>query len=364
MNTAIYAGTFDPITNGHVHIVERALKVFEKVIVVVANNPTKKSMFNLEERLDITKKSLSSFPIEIDILPDNLYLVDYAESKNVRFLVRGIRDTMDFNYEYQLDKTNKQINPNIETIYLMPDKIYERISSGWIKSVLDKKGWTRLVDKSVPVETANALKKKYVEQRLKKVATEGFVFSKAIDIINNKMKDVYSKSIYHNYSHIISMLERLDMERDYADDNIMYLAAIMHDLDNPVEKCAKDSGAMIKSYGSRLLTQESPRDRIERLILATDHPNINIDTMKEDAKILASIDLMILASNPEDYKVYASNIRKENSDLSDDAFNVPRKAFLQAMLDKKIIFPSEKYEAKYGNIARENMRLELSNLSV
>ena len=364
MNTAIYAGTFDLITNRHFCLIEQALKVFEKVIVVIVNNPIEKSMFTLEQRLDITTATLYSLPVTIDVLSDDLYLVDYAKSKNAKFLIRGIRDDMDINYEYCLEKTNKKINPDIATVYLMPDNIYEGINSNVIKSLLGRKGWTKAIDGSVPKATANALKQRYVKQRFKKAAEEGIIIPHKIDLIIKRMIEVYSQNAYHNYDHIISMLEMLDMEKKYSDDNIMYLAAIMHDLDRSVEKCAKEAAAIIKSYGSKLPTSESHKDRIERLILATEHlKDIKpVELMKEDEKILASIDLMILASNAEDYNNYANNLRKEYSDFPDDKFNQSRKQFLESMLSRKMIFPSEDYEAKYGSIARQNMNLEIVRL--
>jgi pantetheine-phosphate adenylyltransferase len=366
MDTAVYAGTFDLITNRHVRIIEQALKIFEKVIVVIVSNPIERTMFTLEQRLDIAKATLSFLPVSIEVLPDDLYLVDYAKSKNAKFLIRGIRDDMDINYEYCLEKANKKINSEIATIYLMPDNIYEGINSNLIKSLLGKKGWIKAIDGSIPKATANALKQKYVIQRFKKAAEEGIVIPHKVDLIIKRISEVYSQNAYHNYDHIIFMLEMLDMEKKYLDDNIMYLAAIMHDLDRSVEKCAKEAAAIIKSYGSKLSTSESHKDRIERLILATAHSRDVklVELMKEDEKILASIDLMILASNSEDYNNYANNIRKEYNDFSDEIFNQSRKQFLESMLSKNVIFPSEDYEAKYGIIARQNMNLEIARLSV
>ena len=123
MTSCIYAGTFDVFTNGHLHILERALKIFDKVTVVIGSNSHKKCLFTLDERLNMVKDNgFGPQFVDVKVLPDNLYLVDFAKTNDIKFLVRGIRDSMDFDYEHKLCKTNKQINADIETVYLMPDK--------------------------------------------------------------------------------------------------------------------------------------------------------------------------------------------------------------------------------------------------
>ena len=135
MKVAVYPGTFDPITNGHLDVIERSALVFDKVIVAilgVSNN--KKIVFNKDERLCLVKESISKFEnVEVEIF-DNL-LVEYAESKNATAIIRGLRAVSDFEYEFQMALMNRNLNSNISTVFLMPHQKYIHISSSLVKEV-------------------------------------------------------------------------------------------------------------------------------------------------------------------------------------------------------------------------------------
>jgi pantetheine-phosphate adenylyltransferase len=119
-NMAVYPGTFDPITNGHLDIIERASDLFDKVIVTIALNTNKKPLFTKQERMDMIRKVTGNFKnIEVDSF-DGL-LVDYAARKNASVIIRGLRAVSDFEYEFQMSLTNRKLAPNITTIFLMPN---------------------------------------------------------------------------------------------------------------------------------------------------------------------------------------------------------------------------------------------------
>ena len=135
MKVSVYPGTFDPITNGHLDVIERSALVFDKVIVAilgVSNN--KKIVFNKDERLCLVKESISKFEnVEVEIF-DNL-LVEYADSKNATAIIRGLRAVSDFEYEFQMALMNRNLNSNISTVFLMPHQKYIHISSSLVKEV-------------------------------------------------------------------------------------------------------------------------------------------------------------------------------------------------------------------------------------
>ena len=135
MKVAVYPGTFDPITNGHLDVIERSALVFDKVIVAilgVSNN--KKIVFNKDERLCLVKESISKFEnVEVESF-DNL-LVEYADSKNATAIIRGLRAVSDFEYEFQMALMNRNLNSNISTVFLMPHQKYIHISSSLVKEV-------------------------------------------------------------------------------------------------------------------------------------------------------------------------------------------------------------------------------------
>jgi pantetheine-phosphate adenylyltransferase len=134
MRTAIYPGSFDPLTNGHLDIIERAVKLFDRVVVAVAKNESKQPMFSLEERLELVRKAIKNIPsAEADTF-DSL-LVDYVERRNAQAIVRGLRAISDFEFEFQLALMNRKLNERVETIFMMPKDTYTFLSSRIIKEI-------------------------------------------------------------------------------------------------------------------------------------------------------------------------------------------------------------------------------------
>lgn len=129
---AIYPGTFDPVTYGHIDIIKRAQDIFSEIIVAVAHNPHKKPLFSVEERVKMLKEAtLGMRGVEVDSF-DGL-VVDYARRQKVKALIRGLRMVSDFEYEFQMVLTNMKLAPDIETIFLMPQESYSYLSSRLLK---------------------------------------------------------------------------------------------------------------------------------------------------------------------------------------------------------------------------------------
>lgn len=129
---AIYPGSFDPVTYGHIDIIKRALNIFEEVIVAVAHNPHKKSLFSVKERVDMLKKATQK--IDGARVEDfHGLVIDFAKKKNIDVIIRGLRMISDFEYEFQMALTNRKLKSQIETIFLMPSEEYSYISSKLIK---------------------------------------------------------------------------------------------------------------------------------------------------------------------------------------------------------------------------------------
>ena len=134
MRTAIYPGSFDPLTNGHLDVVQRAAKLFDRVIVAVAKNEGKNPLFTLKERLALVKKAIAHLPnVEADSF-DGL-LVEYVVSRQAQAIVRGLRAVSDFEFEFQLALMNRKLNENIETIFMMPKDTYTFLSSRIVKEI-------------------------------------------------------------------------------------------------------------------------------------------------------------------------------------------------------------------------------------
>ena len=135
MITAVYPGTFDPVTNGHIDIIERALKLFDKLYVVVADNPQKKSAFSPEERVAMLKESLKRHNNKIKVEYFNGLLLDYVKKKKSNVIVRGLRAISDFEFEFQRAQFNREFAKNIATIFIMTKDDYAFLSSSIVKEI-------------------------------------------------------------------------------------------------------------------------------------------------------------------------------------------------------------------------------------
>ena len=156
MQRAIYPGTFDPMTMGHVDLVKRASKLFDSVIIAIASSDSKKPMFSLEERIEIGNKIFADDP-KVEVVGFSGLLVNFAKDNDANILIRGLRVVADFEYEFQLANMNRAMSPDIESVFLTPKEEYSYISSSLVKEIATMGGdVTRFVD---PV-TLDALNQK------------------------------------------------------------------------------------------------------------------------------------------------------------------------------------------------------------
>ncbi|MAK90575.1 MAG: pantetheine-phosphate adenylyltransferase [Oceanospirillaceae bacterium] len=155
MNTAVYPGTFDPITNGHTDLVERAARMFDHIIVAVADNPKKKPMLDLEARVDLAQNTLGHLA-NVEVTGFSNLLADFVKEKNANIILRGLRAVSDFEYEFQLANMNRVLAPNVESIFLTPAEQYSYISSTLVREIASLGGD---VSNFVHPEVARALKR-------------------------------------------------------------------------------------------------------------------------------------------------------------------------------------------------------------
>ena len=156
MKTVVYPGTFDPITNGHVDLVERTLHLFDHAIVAVAASHKKKPLFTLEERVELTKEALDGIG-NIEVCGFDCLLADFVKQRGATGLIRGLRAVSDFEYEFQLANMNRVLLPEMESIFLTPSEKFSYISSTLIREIASLNGD---VSAFVPKVVEEALKKK------------------------------------------------------------------------------------------------------------------------------------------------------------------------------------------------------------
>lgn len=156
MRSAIYPGSFDPITNGHLDIIKRSAEIFDKVIVTVSLNPNKTPMFDFNERVELIKRATSDIEnIEIDCFSG--LLIDYVKDKKVNVIVKGLRAVSDFEYEFQMALMNRKLNDKVETMFMMTNSQYSYLSSSLVKEVFKLGG---CIEGLVPDIVIDELKKK------------------------------------------------------------------------------------------------------------------------------------------------------------------------------------------------------------
>ena len=132
---AIYPGSFDPITNGHVDLIHRACKLFDKVIIAIAQNTNKDSFLSIDQRVKVVETAIEPLT-NTRVLSFNSLLVDFAREHNAQIIIRGLRAVSDFDYEFQLSGMNKRLNPAIETLFMTPSEEFANISSSLVREIL------------------------------------------------------------------------------------------------------------------------------------------------------------------------------------------------------------------------------------
>ena len=161
-NNALYPGTFDPITYGHIDVIKKALKIVDRVIIAVSENSNKNYLFDINERLNIINKALfkdlKMKSSKIKIISFNSLTTDLCKKMNAKIILRGLRAVSDFEYEFQLAGMNRKLNNKIETVFLMSDVENQIISSKFVKEIIELGGDVR---KFTTKSTVNALKDKY-----------------------------------------------------------------------------------------------------------------------------------------------------------------------------------------------------------
>jgi pantetheine-phosphate adenylyltransferase len=162
---AVYAGSFDPVTNGHMYMIREGARLFDELVVAIGINPDKRYTFNLEQRMKFLEQSTHGIgKIRLDHF-SNLFLVDYAQKIGADYILRGIRNPNDYEYERAMRYINSDINPRLTTVFLVPPREISEVSSSFVKALVGPAGWERMVKDYLPSPIYRNFLKHFREHR-------------------------------------------------------------------------------------------------------------------------------------------------------------------------------------------------------
>lgn len=355
MNKIAFTGSFDPITLGHLWVIEEASNIADNVEIIIATNPNKKYMFPI----DVRAKMISDILIEKGLanrasvhIAENEYSALTATELGCEYLIRGIRSASDFDYESVIQKANTEILGGVKTLFVMPPRDLESVSSSFVKSLIGPKRWHIHIQKFVPKVVYRQFVFDYLLNQL--ILMFGRVESNESFV--NFIIDRYSQnSGYHSLDHIISCLQEVN---NWSQHKYAWLAILFHDIDGSVTESAKIAKEQLNILGFGTSTKET----VCNLIRSTDYFNYNRGfKQSEDEKLIQCVDLSILGKSPTIYNEYVEGVRKEYSHYSDEQFNSGRLEVLQK-LQGIDLFPLPEFAKKYEKQARSNIAQEIVKL--
>lgn len=375
MKTALYAGSFDPITFGHLWVIRKASTLFDNVIVAVSTNPSKqgKNCFSMDERAQLVKSSiqgLSNVSVIATSTHENpQFTVNLAKSLGANYVVRGIRNGDDFAKEQAIRHINEDVCSSVETVFLVPPRQLSEISSSMVKDLIKFEGWTKVVSRYVPSVVVNKFQSMTWDVKSVMIRL-GFDLEQAEKAKNALFKTLPDRETlkYHNDNHVWSCLNILAgyaMNRPmyYTDFDLVALALYFHDA--VYVPGASDNEEKSADLFSSLITTKTEylKEVVINMIMTTKtHQKTEIFYYD----LISDIDMAILGSNSEEFDLYERNIRDEYSQFEDSAYYPKRKKFLLDCI-RNGVYNMPDFQAMYhdkmiANITRLLERSEYANV--
>jgi pantetheine-phosphate adenylyltransferase len=363
MNKAVYAGSFDPVTNGHLWMIKKGAKLFNELVVAVGSNPEKESTFSIEERVNMIKEVSYDIPnVTVDSF-ENQYLVHYAKDVKAQFMLRGIRNQKDYQFERGMVNVNEKLKHSILPVFLMPPKGMSETSSSLVKNLIGPEGWEEAIEEYVPRSVYNALliNFKGLENRWnslwKRVNARGNpeeAYAELLNLYGEKQRH------YHNLVHIVHSIREMDNAKnliknpDQLEFALWYHDAIynVHAKDNE-EKSAELAEKRLNKAGLR----KQFIDDVTNLIIATKHKEI---PQKEDAKYICDIDLANLGKSQKEFDRYGKDIRHEYKDIPEEQFKLGNAKILKGFFDRDYIYSTDFFRKKYEARTIKNLKRSLA----
>lgn len=366
MSRAVYAASLDPITNGHLNIIERTRALYSEVLVLVAVDSRKNYTFSPAERVEMAKAAVAHLPnVQVEACVDR-YVVKYADEMMADAIIRGIRNGKDLEDELTLAEENRRISPKIETVWLPCLPHLMHVSSSMVKAhVGADPGWEAQVARSVPEAVVGKLKENYIRKKAQKH------WARLMQALGNPigsdaiLKDVLAHyaephRAYHNLVHILSMLDEMENAGLFSPE--LAFAIWFHDIVyDPLAKDNEKRSAEVAKHAARTLgLLDSFSNEVDILIMGTVHISPS-----EEERIwwIIDLDLAILGKPAEEFDAYEAGIRAEYGMYSDADFRAGRAKILQSFLDRVSIYTTPLFRKRYEDAARSNLRRSIKKLT-
>lgn len=371
---AVYAASLDPITNGHLNVIERMAPLYDELVVLVAVDPRKTYLFTPEERVRMAEAAVAHIPnVTVDSCTGH-YVVSQAHSIGAQVIIRGLRNFKDLEDEQVLAEENRMICPQVETVWVPCLSNLMHVSSSMVKGHIGlDPGWEEQVARSVPAAVLENLKKKFVTGKARKH------WASLMSVLGNPKGAAavlegliagYSEShrAYHTLEHIVSMLDELEEAKlPLEDREAVTMAVWYHDV--VYDPGSKDHHIIAdnearSAYRAELDLQklglsESFITRVGELISATTH---TAPVSDPDTQFLVDLDLAILGRSAKEFDAYEAGIRREYSWVSQPDFCAGRSKILQSFLDRQSIYATQFFRDRYERTARENIARSIRQL--
>jgi pantetheine-phosphate adenylyltransferase len=349
MKKIIYAGSFDPITKGHSWLIDEALLLFDEVVVIIANNVAKKYYFTLEERKSFIEYQYAGKKVSIVVLQDD-YVAQYAKENNIEYMLRGLRNSVDFEYETTVYNMNHNIAPEIKTIYMRSPANITEISSSNVKSLVGFPRWKKHISSWVNEKVVSGFSKKLYSDKLKKYYQQTLIVNnETFELIVNAYSE--PQRYYHTLEHLVELCEKAEMINVHTDPVLM-TAIFFHDI--VYDPTKNNNEELSVKLWEKLANGVRPelKNKVSNYIIATKtHQNSEQDTLLD---IFLDLDLSILGSDSRRFDRYEEEIRWEYAFVPEEIYAKERARIMSSFVGRN--FRNDKLNELFLDNYKKNLQ--------